>query len=188
MIFPIIEVNKFGEMHHGHAHHMKNQNLGKFGQQEFNENPNFVDNQSLKPQRGKWPEDQKNIELTQQSSEPGGNLKFESDKVKKQREMADKKRLIQKQRKDEINRENEQILKLVKELNNELTEDAKKEIKDQIAKLKASMNQKINEEKEEKQKAIEAKQKEQQKLIEAQVKEKQKIFNAKKAAAPAQKS
>lgn len=66
---------------------------------------------------------------------------------------------MKQQRKEMIMKENEEILKLVKELNTNIPEEKQQELKDRIASLKTSMNQKLKEQDEEKKKEIEAKKK-----------------------------
>jgi hypothetical protein len=94
----------------------------------------------------------KNTPSPKLQAAPGSNLSFESEEIRKQKEAAQKKREVKKQRKEMIEKDNQQILKLVKELNGDLSEQQKKERKDKIAELKASMNQKLKEEQEEKKK------------------------------------
>jgi hypothetical protein len=105
-------------------------------------------------------EEQKGVHGSSAPKAPvGSNLTFESEEAKKQREAIQKKRILKQQRKEMIMKENDEILKLVKELNTDLSEEKQQELKDRIASLKASMNQKLKEQEEEKKKEIEAKKK-----------------------------
>lgn len=89
----------------------------------------------------------------------GSNLTFESEEIKKQREAVQKRRIIKQERKEMINKDNEEILKLVKDLNNDLPEDQQAQIKARITELKASMNKKIKEQEDENKKDNEVKSK-----------------------------
>lgn len=92
-----------------------------------------------------------------QKAPAGSNLTFESEEAKRQREAIQKKRNIKRERKEMINKDNEEILKLVKEINDDMPEEKQKEIKTRIADLKTSMNKKLKEQEDEKKKEIEAK-------------------------------
>lgn len=88
----------------------------------------------------------------------GSNLTFESEDAKKQREQNEKKRMLKKERKDLIEKENDDVMKLIRELNAEMPEEQQKDIKLRISQLKASINQKLQEQKDEKKNEFEQKQ------------------------------
>jgi hypothetical protein len=89
----------------------------------------------------------------------GSHLTFESEEIKKQREAVEKKRLIKKERKDNIHKDNDDIMKLIRQLNTDLPEDRQKDIKSEISQLKASMTKKLKEQEEEKKNEFEEKHK-----------------------------
>lgn len=88
----------------------------------------------------------------------GSNLTFESEEAKKQREQNEQKRMLKKKRKDMINKDNDDVMKLIRELNSDMPEEQQKDIKLRISQLKASINQKLKEQKDEKKNEFEQKQ------------------------------
>ena len=100
----------------------------------------------------------------------GSNLKFESDEIRNKREALEKAKQYRQKRDEEINNINSEVLKLIKELKN-IPEHEQKEIKDRIASLKLSMNEKLKEQKFE----IELDKKDKQNRIKAKKAKKQQI-------------